>query len=118
MNLMKNIEIKLSFGSVNIQVMDIGSDKCVTVKGGDSPHIGCIVLAIPRPSLTGDGSISSTTSVINVTGHKDDMICKIIAEKVCNRYNCVVTCTGGIHIDNITPDQIEELFDKISKTVI
>ncbi|MBQ6397572.1 MAG: hypothetical protein IJI06_05425 [Oscillospiraceae bacterium] len=47
------------------------------------PHIGCAVLAIPRPSLKSDGSMSCTSSVLNLSGHKDETLCRLLAERAC-----------------------------------
>ena len=56
-------------------------------------------MAIPRPSLTGQG-MSATTSTLNRTGHKDDAVATRVAEEVAARLHCVVVCVCGIHIDN------------------
>ncbi|MFR3321812.1 MAG: hypothetical protein ACLTSZ_12630 [Lachnospiraceae bacterium] len=63
----------------------------------------------PRPSLTGDGSRRATASVINVTGHKDEALCRYLAEKVAAAADAVTVCTGGFHIDAMTPEQIQEV---------
>ena len=112
----REISVRLSFTRINIAVDSIGDDLCITVQGGKS-HIGCTVLAIPRESLTGEG-ISCTSSVINVSGHKDEEICRYVAEKAAAKYNVAVVCTGGIHIDGITAGQLEELREGIKKAAI
>lgn len=105
----KVIEEKLSFTKITIKFTKIGNDYHITLAGGDRPHIGCTVLALPRPSLKEDGTRSSTASVINVTGHKDEYLCRYLAEKVSAAKNATVVCTGGFHVDNITEEQIEEV---------
>ena len=80
---------------------------------GDKPHIGCVVQAVPRPSLTNDGSISVTSSVLNLTGHKDEFLCRKLAEKRCRETGRIVVCTGGVHIENITKEQIHKLLEEI-----
>lgn len=74
-------------------------------------HIGCTVLAIPRTSLDGSGKMSSTASVLNVTGHKDEEVCRYLAEKVSAGKKTTVVCTGGIHMDGITKEQIVEIVE-------
>ncbi len=59
---------QLTFSEITVQITELGEDYHIMLRGGDKPHIGCTVLAVPRPSLTGDGSISVTSSVLNVTG--------------------------------------------------
>ena len=87
----------------------IGEDLLVTVEGGDRPHIGCVVQAVPRPSLSGSGENSATASVLNLTGHKDEFLCRKFAEMFCARLGVTVVCTGGVHIDQITVEQIREM---------
>lgn len=77
--------------------------------GGEFPHIGTVVVCQPRPSLTGKGRLSCTTSVFNLLGHKDDGIAVPIAEELCKSLGQVVVVTAGIHIDNAGPDDIAQL---------
>lgn len=79
------------------------------IQGGDKPHIGCTVMAVPRPSLSGNGERSVTSSVMNLTGHKDENICRMLAEDVCRTCGKTVVCTGGVHLENITAEQINEV---------
>ena len=101
--------IILSFATLKIQVKRLGEGYYIIMQGGDKPHIGCTVLSIPRPSLSGDGSISVTSSTLNVTGHKDDIICRYVAEEVCRKKNAVTVCSGGFHTDGITEKEIIEV---------
>ena len=105
--------IALSFSEANVTVNRIGEDISILFTGGERPHIGCTVLALPRPSLTGDGSVSATSSVVNVTGHKDEAVCRFLAEKVCKKTGRTVVCTGGFHVDGITEEQTRELMDAV-----
>ena len=91
----------------------IGADILITIEGGDRPHIGCVVQAVPRPSLSGSGEGSATASVLNLTGHKDEFLCRKLAEMLCSRLGMTVVCTGGVHIEKITAEQIRELENTI-----
>ena len=51
----------------------VGEDVLICLKGGERPHLGCVVQTEPRVSLTGDGSVSATSSVLNFPGHKDEV---------------------------------------------
>ncbi|MBR0402506.1 MAG: hypothetical protein IJH73_08385 [Lachnospiraceae bacterium] len=106
-------EIPLSFSEAHVTVSRLGEDISLLFSGGERPHIGCPVLALPRPSLTGDGSVSATSSVINVTGHKDEAVCRYLAEEVCKKTGRAVVCTGGFHVDGITPEQIAEVTEAV-----
>lgn len=86
-------------------VILMGRDYALAVYGGDTPHVGSVVMAVARPSLTGEG-ISVTSSVMNGIGHKDEEVGRVFAETVAREKNCTAVCACGIHIDNITPEQI------------
>ncbi|WP_422447710.1 hypothetical protein [Thermoanaerobacterium sp. DL9XJH110] len=77
--------------------------------GGEKPHIGTVVISQPRQSLKCDGSISCTTSVFNLLGHKDDGIAIPLAEEICKKLNRLVVVTAGVHIENATIEDIERL---------
>mgnify|MGYP007046520298 FL=1 len=108
-----------TIAGITIEICEkaIGEDLVLTLSGGEKPHIGCVVQAVPRPSLSGDGTISVTSSVINLTGHKDEFLCRRLAENRCRETGKVVVCTGGVHMDHITGEQIEELLKNIDITV-
>jgi len=114
----RQIRIPLSFSSASITITRVGKDVHILFTGGDKPHIGCTAVAVPRPSLSGDGSISATSSVINITGHKDEAVCRMLAEKLCRATGSVTVCTGGFHYNGILPEQIEELMKAAAEAVI
>lgn len=99
----------------------IGEDISVSVWGGSKPHIGSIAVSVPRPSLANSKKISSTTSIYNFVGHKDDTVAKIFSEKISVRFNRKVVVTAGIHIDDITKKDIVKVMSNaksLSKTLI
>ena len=98
-------------GKLFMRAEETGRDWTVIVTGGAAPHIGCAVLAVPRESLREDGERSSTGSVLNVTGHKDEEICRYAAERLAAATGRIVVCTGGVHIEGITKDQIDGIRD-------
>lgn len=104
-------ERRVADSYMRICASQIGDDILICLEGGTRPHIGCVVQAVPRPSLTGDGSGSATASVLNLTGHKDEYICRKLAEKICSRLGVVTVCTGGFHLDGIATEQIKEVME-------
>ncbi|RGH37818.1 hypothetical protein EYA86_08965 [Mediterraneibacter sp. gm002] len=102
---------ELTFTNIYAEISRLGEDYHILLSGGERPHIGCTVLAVPRQSLDRSGKMSSTASVLNVTGHKDEEVCRYLAEKVSAGKNAVVVCTGGIHMDEITKEQIAEIVE-------
>lgn len=101
----------MSFATLTIEIEHVGDDLLILIRGGDKPHIGSVVMAIPRPSLGGGGNFSCTSSVLNVTGHKDEAICRAVAESYCKKFRAVTVCTGGFHVDGLTAAQIREVVD-------
>lgn len=102
---------ELSFSTLKVRVAFLGADCHILLTGGERPHIGCTAIAFPRPSLKGDGTWSSTSSVLNVIGHKDEYLCRRLAEMVSAAMGAVVVCTGGFHVDGITGEEIEEVVE-------
>ncbi len=89
-------------------IIPMGADYTLAVYGGQKPHVGSVVMAAARPSLTGEG-ISATSSVLNGLGHKDEAVARLFAEKVAETQNCTAVCACGIHVDDMTPAQIDEV---------
>lgn len=92
----------------------MGKDMALAVYGGDTPHIGCAVMSHARPSLTGKG-IGVTTSVLNIPDHKDELVARLFSESIAKKKNCTVVCTCGIHVDNITEAQLEEIWETVQR---
>lgn len=112
------IKKELTFTNIYAEISRLGEDYHILLSGGERPHIGCTVLAVPRQSLDRSGKMSSTASVLNVTGHKDEEVCRYLAEKVSAGKNAVVVCTGGIHMDEITKEQIAEIVEAMRIIVV
>lgn len=108
---MQDLTLESGRIKINMKSFDIGEDLCVIISGGDKPHIGCVTLSVPRPSLSTHGVTSSTTSVLNLIGHKDDEAAKYVSHLLSSQLNKNVVVTCGIHVDNITHEEIEMIFD-------
>lgn len=106
---MYNLALEKGRIKINLKVFMIGQDLCVIISGGDSPHIGSVTLSIPRPSLADANNNSSTTSVLNVLGHKDDEAAKYVSHALSSRLNKNVVVTCGIHVDDITSAEIKDV---------
>ena len=122
-NNLYTFEEKMEAGRIYCRLLRMGEDYQITVSGGIKPHIGTVVLAQARESLTGEG-ISATSSVINVVGHKDEAVARNFAEKIAIAGRCTAVCSCGIHIDHATEMQLlqikkitEHLLDKCLKKV-
>jgi len=105
----QHLKKELTAGNICLDIYPVGDDVLAVIQGGDRPHIGCTVLSVPRKSLRGDGHISCTSSVINVTGHKDEQICRFVSDSIASAWEVTTVCSGGFHIDNITEEVINEV---------
>ncbi len=85
--------------------LPMGRDLLLAVHGGDAPHLGSVVTAVPRPSLTGSG-IGVTSSVLNLPGHKDEAVARLFAERAAAELGCTALCACGIHIDGLDAEGI------------
>ncbi|MDX1779034.1 MAG: hypothetical protein R3339_09145 [Thermodesulfobacteriota bacterium] len=117
-------EKKFSFGSmpytVHAEVRLLGADVLVILSGGTKPHIGSIAVAHPRPSLTDEKIVSSTSSVYNFLGHKDHVIAQRVAEMLSSRLDKNVVAVAGFHIDKITQEGISRVVencDELAKEI-
>lgn len=96
---------------VEAQLTLIGSDLLVALCGGSHPHIGSVVVALPRPSRKDKKRMSSTSSVYNFLGHKDDVIAQRVAERLASGLNKNVVVVAGVHIDGITEKGIARVIE-------
>jgi hypothetical protein len=96
------------------EVKIIGDDLMISVWGGTKPHIGSISVSVPRPGLKDGTSMSSTSSVINLIGHKDEVIAREFSEQLAAKFNKNAIATAGIHLDDITENQINIIMQNIT----
>jgi len=79
----------------------IGADVVVAVGGGDRPHVGCVVLAVPNK-----GRKTPTVSVLTIQPHKEEPIARIVAEAVSLQCQRVAVVTAGVHENGIDGEGI------------
>ena len=106
--------------TVQLDLYPVGRDLLAVLRGGEA-HLGCAVLAVPRPSLKDPEHLSCTSSVLNQVGHKDEVPCRQVAEALCVHSGKVTVCTGGLHWDGITSQQlgkVSQLMEEILSEVV
>ncbi|MGQ9558855.1 MAG: prenylated flavin chaperone LpdD [Desulfurispora sp.] len=74
--------------------------------GGEVPHLGAVVLSLPRPSRSNPERTSCTTSVLPLAAHKDELAAKMVAETITRQVSKPVTVAAGLHIKNATQKDI------------
>jgi len=90
-----------------------GNDLWVLVAGGEKPHIGSVSVGAPRKSLMGDNGNSATVSTFNVTGHKDDVVGNLFAERLASEFCCTVSVSCGIHYHALSRDALRHIMDEV-----
>lgn len=81
----------------------------VLLTGGTTPHIGAVVMALPRHSLKKDNSLSSDCFILPVPGHKDHIPAQLIAQSLAEAFDIPCVVTAGIHSDDISQQEIEDI---------
>ncbi|MEI6125047.1 MAG: hypothetical protein WCQ99_00700 [Pseudomonadota bacterium] len=109
----KNTLLNASTGKgkyrIDAEVRFMGADIIISVWGGTKPHIGTVVISVPRPSLKNPQNISATSSVFNFTGHKDEAVARMFSEKIAAACNRNTVTTAGIHLDSITKNEVRKI---------
>lgn len=86
-------------------------DSYIIYAGGGEEHIGSVVLAVPRNSLADSDTIGCAVSVLNVPGHKEEEIARLLAEALCLCSKMPSVAVSGIHFDNIDRQGIETIIN-------
>lgn len=92
--------------SLTLTAQRLGLDVSICLFGGERPHIGAVAVAQPRPSLRDASENSASCSVITLVGHKDDEPARDMALYLATQLNVAVSVACGIHVDNITPEEL------------
>ena len=105
------LELKIGKGKtqVQVEVHQYSDGLSILLYGGDKPHIGAVALSVPRQSLKDKRRTSCSTSVLTLTGHKDDLIARDMAETISKNIKKTVAVIAGVHIDKATDNDIEKV---------
>ncbi len=80
---------------LHLRALFMGQDLCILLDGGDKPHIGAI------------STVSHTDqNVYGLPSHREDDLAAEVAKAVQEYYGYTVTCLCGIHIKNISREEI------------
>ncbi|MDP4126627.1 MAG: hypothetical protein Q8912_06775, partial [Bacillota bacterium] len=93
---------------ISLTLMDTGNGLHGLLIGGEKPHVGGVVLALPRPSLRGEGW-SADAFITPVPGHKDVNVAQKVAERIASELRLPVVITAGIHSDNLVPEELSQI---------
>jgi hypothetical protein len=92
---------------VFLEEKKIGDDLIFILGGGESSHIGGVVICEP----------GKKPQIIRLKGHYDDIVLYPIAETACKKYNTKVIAVGGVHVDNASQEEIDLLVKNCKELV-
>lgn len=108
--------------AITAWIRSVGEDVVVAVGGGERPHVGCVVLAVPIPSRTEPNSWSASCSVMTIPPHKEEPIARGVASQLAATSGRVTVVTAGVHDDNLDRSGVEtylrlgeELADEVAR---
>ncbi|UTR11148.1 hypothetical protein MM300_02110 [Evansella sp. LMS18] len=87
---------------VQCQINHLGEDDVIFVTGGTKPHVGAIVIAVWEE---GQPNVASHS----LSGHKEEGLFTELAKVWCHTFRKTVVVSGGIHVDNATAEDIDNL---------
>ncbi|MEA1985291.1 MAG: hypothetical protein U9N13_06530 [Euryarchaeota archaeon] len=108
---MELIEMGTKRGALTLKPELVGKDILVTLTGGRK-HIGAMAIGT-YDDTTGRAS----SSVITVPGHRDDMIAQKGAQRISAVTGTTSAVSVGIHFDNITDKEIQEILAVTAKMI-
>lgn len=88
---------------VSLSTQSMGDDLIVRLYNSRA-HIGAVALSEYHL-----GEKRASTSVITRFGHRDDSIAHMTAYKICRRLKKPVCAVAGIHLDDITEEEIKQI---------
>lgn len=91
----------------------MGKDLVIHVYN-ENGHIGSIVTGEPYIK---ENQTHVTFNTWNQLGHKDDIVVTMYVKAAVMKYHCVVSCICGIHLDHITPLEMQTLFNWVKEDI-
>jgi hypothetical protein len=88
-------------------VITVGEDLVVAVGGGERPHVGCAVVAVPYPSKADPGQWSASCSVLTIPPHKEEPIARGVADRLSSTLGRTTVVTAGVHDDDLDREGVE-----------
>lgn len=99
------IKCKALEREIRIWFHNTGQGINVLIEGGDQGHIGAVAVCAP----------GMETKVITFPGHREDVICRRWAQVLAAKYNVPVVVEAGIHFNQITKEEIQEVLRVLEK---
>jgi len=90
-----------------LQCEEMDNDLIYILGGGETPHIGGVVLKIPKKEIM----------IMKLEGHYDLEVLIPIAEAAADKNKKKVVALGGVHIDNASKDDIDQLVSNCKELI-
>lgn len=90
-----------AFSDIKLEAVSLGQDLLVRITGGEV-HIGAASTA-----YWNEDKVEVQTAT--VPGHKEHVLTVKLAQRAAAYLHCTVTLVMGIHYDNLTKQQIEQI---------
>ena len=100
---MQSIRQNVGRTELILEHKQIGNDHVITLTGGEE-HVGAVAVG-----LFDEKSGRASASVITLPGHRDDSIALDGAWRVSEVTKAATVFIVGIHLDNITKDEIDTI---------
>jgi len=97
--------------AISLSIETIGTDLLVNLFNSQA-HIGAVAVAEFSAAEN-----RASTSIITRFGHKDDQIAGAAAHALCKHLRKPVCVIAGIHLDNITQEEIELIVQNCNAAV-
>ncbi|MBS7247102.1 MAG: hypothetical protein QXW47_07235 [Candidatus Jordarchaeales archaeon] len=94
-------------------LVKLGDGLVFCIGGGDETHIGAVSVAVPYKQKDNEWSVS--TSTITLPYHRDDVLTRIMTEKVAKATGKVVVAVGGVHLEGAARNEIDEVVRNMEK---
>jgi hypothetical protein len=107
----------ISFGEIPYRIdmlaKKVGDDILVNIIGGTKPHIGAVALAQYHPSMRDVTASSASTSLMVIPPHKEGEVAMRVSDELARACKTNVITTVGVHIDDASTSEIEQLIDNM-----
>ena len=102
---------KVSRTEITLEVKKLGEDYLLTLTGGEE-HAGAVAVG-----LFDEKSGRASSSVITLPGHREEQLALDSARRVSRTTGKTAVVIAGIHVDNISPEEIKEIVSTAEEMV-